>query len=148
MVPSALLGPTAVNAAALVAEHATPHPTGADGASRHGCFDAAEGSSSTLLPALRGRLLLEPTIGAGPPGDFRVIAGTKWASAAAPPRMEALLPQKVGLDRLYASRMSLRRDAKVLVATFVTLVLRQPVAVHRDTAALSLRRRPNALVEG
>jgi lipopolysaccharide/colanic/teichoic acid biosynthesis glycosyltransferase len=62
--------------------------------------------------------------------------------------LEALLPQKVGLDRLYASRISLRRDAKVVVATFVTLVLRQPVAVHRDTAALSLRRRTDALVEG
>jgi hypothetical protein len=31
----------------------------------------------------------------------------------------------------------------------VTLVLRQPVAVHRDTAALSLRRRTsNAVLEG
>ena len=55
--------------------------------------------------------------------------------------LQALLPQKVGLDRLYAGRMSLRRDVSILVATFVTLVLRQPVAVNRDTAALSLRRR-------
>ena len=62
--------------------------------------------------------------------------------------LEALLPQKVGLDRLYASRISLRRDARVLVATFVTLVLRQPVAVHRDTAELTLRRRSNAVLEG
>jgi lipopolysaccharide/colanic/teichoic acid biosynthesis glycosyltransferase len=62
--------------------------------------------------------------------------------------LQALLPQKVALDRLYAGRISLRRDAKVVVATFVTLVLRQPVAVHRDTAALSLRRRTDALVEG
>ena len=53
------------------------------------------------------------------------------------------------LDRLYASRMSIRRDLSILVATFVTLVLRQPVAVHRDTAALSLRRRTsNAVLEG
>jgi hypothetical protein len=46
----------------------------------------------------------------------------------------------VGLDRLYASRVSIRRDVSILAATFMTLVLRQPVAVHRDTAALSLRR--------
>jgi lipopolysaccharide/colanic/teichoic acid biosynthesis glycosyltransferase len=63
--------------------------------------------------------------------------------------VQALLPQKVGLDRLYASRVSVRRDFSILVATFVTIVLRQPVAVHRDTAALSLRRRPsNAVLEG
>ena len=63
--------------------------------------------------------------------------------------VQALLPQKVGLDRLYASRVSVRRDVSILVATFVTIVLRQPVAVHRDTAALSLRRRrSNAVLEG
>jgi lipopolysaccharide/colanic/teichoic acid biosynthesis glycosyltransferase len=63
--------------------------------------------------------------------------------------VQALLPQKVGLDRLYASRVSIRRDISILVATFMTLVLRQPVAVHRDTAALSLRRRTsNAVLEG
>jgi lipopolysaccharide/colanic/teichoic acid biosynthesis glycosyltransferase len=63
--------------------------------------------------------------------------------------LEALLPQKVRLDRLYASRASTRRDLSVLVATFVTLVLRQPVAVHRETAALTLRRRvTNPLPKG
>jgi lipopolysaccharide/colanic/teichoic acid biosynthesis glycosyltransferase len=62
--------------------------------------------------------------------------------------VQTLLPQKVGLDRLYASRVSIRRDISILVATFVTLVLRQPVAVHRDTAAITLRRRPNAVLEG
>jgi lipopolysaccharide/colanic/teichoic acid biosynthesis glycosyltransferase len=63
--------------------------------------------------------------------------------------LEALLPQKVGLDRLYARRASTRRDVSVLVATFVTLVLRQPVAVHRETAALTLRRREtDSLPEG
>jgi NDP-mannose synthase len=54
----------------------------------------------------------------------------------------ALLPQKVALDRLYASRFGTRRDFKVLIATIATLVLRQPVAVNRTTGALSLRRRP------
>jgi lipopolysaccharide/colanic/teichoic acid biosynthesis glycosyltransferase len=63
--------------------------------------------------------------------------------------LDALLPQKVGLDRLYAGRLGTRRDLSILVATFVTLVLRQPVAVHRDTAALTLRRREtDPLLEG
>jgi lipopolysaccharide/colanic/teichoic acid biosynthesis glycosyltransferase len=63
--------------------------------------------------------------------------------------VQALLPQKVGLDRLYAERVSIRRDVSILAATFVTLVLRQPVAVHRGTAALSLRRRtPNVVLKG
>lgn len=52
-----------------------------------------------------------------------------------------LLPQKVALDRLYASRLSTRRDLAILGATFGTLVLRQPVAVNRATGALTLRRR-------
>jgi lipopolysaccharide/colanic/teichoic acid biosynthesis glycosyltransferase len=63
--------------------------------------------------------------------------------------VQALLPQKVGLDRLYAERVSIRRDVSILAATFVTLVLRQPVAVHRGTAALSRRRRtPNVVLKG
>ena len=56
--------------------------------------------------------------------------------------VHALLPQKVGLDRMYASRMSTRRDLRILAATLKTLVLRQPVAVHRGTGALTPRRRP------
>jgi lipopolysaccharide/colanic/teichoic acid biosynthesis glycosyltransferase len=52
-----------------------------------------------------------------------------------------LLPQKVALDRLYAERLSLRRDAAILAATVATLVFRQPVAVDRRTGALTLRRR-------
>ena len=58
--------------------------------------------------------------------------------------LNALLPQKVALDRLYASRFGTRRDLKILIATIATLVLRQPVAVNRTTGALSLRRRPRA----
>jgi lipopolysaccharide/colanic/teichoic acid biosynthesis glycosyltransferase len=52
-----------------------------------------------------------------------------------------LLPQKVALDRLYASSLSTRRDLRILAATVVTLVLRQPVAVNRATGRLTLRRR-------
>jgi lipopolysaccharide/colanic/teichoic acid biosynthesis glycosyltransferase len=56
--------------------------------------------------------------------------------------VEALLPQKVGLDRMYASRLSTRRDLRILIATFKTVVLRKPVAVHRETGVLTRRRRP------
>ena len=56
--------------------------------------------------------------------------------------LNALLPQKVALDRLYASRFGTRRDFKILIATIATLVLRQPVAVNRTTGALTVRRRP------
>jgi lipopolysaccharide/colanic/teichoic acid biosynthesis glycosyltransferase len=58
--------------------------------------------------------------------------------------VNALLPQKVGLDRMYASRLSTRRDLRILVATFMTVFLRKPVAVHRGTGALTRRRRPAA----
>jgi lipopolysaccharide/colanic/teichoic acid biosynthesis glycosyltransferase len=59
--------------------------------------------------------------------------------------LTALLPQKVALDLLYARRVSLRRDAGILVATVATLVLRQPVAVDRVSGALTPRRRPAAI---
>jgi lipopolysaccharide/colanic/teichoic acid biosynthesis glycosyltransferase len=59
--------------------------------------------------------------------------------------VSAFLPQKVALDRLYASRPSVRRDIEIMVATVVTLV-GQPVAVDRGTGALTLRRRPRAPV--
>jgi lipopolysaccharide/colanic/teichoic acid biosynthesis glycosyltransferase len=52
-----------------------------------------------------------------------------------------LLPQKVELDRLYVTRWGTRCDLWILGATFVTLVLRQPVAVDRATGRLTLRRR-------
>jgi lipopolysaccharide/colanic/teichoic acid biosynthesis glycosyltransferase len=56
--------------------------------------------------------------------------------------VRALLPQKVGLDRLYADRPSLRRDLAILLATLATIALRVPIAVDRITGALSIRRRP------
>jgi lipopolysaccharide/colanic/teichoic acid biosynthesis glycosyltransferase len=52
-----------------------------------------------------------------------------------------LLPQKVALDRLYATGLSTRRDLRILGATIVTVVLRKPVAVNRATGRLTLRRR-------
>jgi lipopolysaccharide/colanic/teichoic acid biosynthesis glycosyltransferase len=56
--------------------------------------------------------------------------------------VNALLPQKVALDRMYASRLSTRRDLRILVATFMTVFLRKPVAVNRGTGVLTRRRRP------
>jgi len=53
-----------------------------------------------------------------------------------------LLPQKVALDRLYAQHPSLRRDLRILAATIVTLLFRQPLAVDRRTGILTVRRRP------
>ena len=48
----------------------------------------------------------------------------------------------IALDRLYARHLSLGRDLRILGATILTLVFRQPVAVDRATGRLSLRRRP------
>ena len=56
--------------------------------------------------------------------------------------LSRLLPQKVGLDRMYASRLSTRRDLRILAATFTTVFLNRPVAVHRKTGVLTRRRRP------
>jgi lipopolysaccharide/colanic/teichoic acid biosynthesis glycosyltransferase len=55
--------------------------------------------------------------------------------------VKELLPQKVGLDRLYAEHLDTRRDLRILFETFRTLVLKQPVAVNRETGALTRRRR-------
>ena len=61
--------------------------------------------------------------------------------------LAALLPQKVALDRLYASCPSVRRDLWILGATILAVVFRQALAVDRTTGALTLRRR-EPVVEG
>ena len=53
-----------------------------------------------------------------------------------------VLPQKCALDRLYLGGASVRRDLGILWWTLVAVLLRRPVAVHRQTGALRLRRRP------
>jgi lipopolysaccharide/colanic/teichoic acid biosynthesis glycosyltransferase len=60
--------------------------------------------------------------------------------------VSGLLPQKIALDRLYAGRGSLRRDVRILGATILTVVFRQPLAVDRTTGTLTLRR-ARAVVE-
>jgi lipopolysaccharide/colanic/teichoic acid biosynthesis glycosyltransferase len=52
-----------------------------------------------------------------------------------------ILPQKLTMDKLYASAPSARLDAWILFWTFVTVVLRNPVSVNRVTAAMRIRRR-------
>jgi lipopolysaccharide/colanic/teichoic acid biosynthesis glycosyltransferase len=52
-----------------------------------------------------------------------------------------ILPQKLGMDKLYARRSSLRLDLAVLYWTVATVIMRRPVAVHRDTAKMNIRRR-------
>jgi lipopolysaccharide/colanic/teichoic acid biosynthesis glycosyltransferase len=56
--------------------------------------------------------------------------------------VEEILPQKVALDRMYAAAPTLGRDARILWWTFVTVLLTQPVAVHRSTGAMRRRARP------
>jgi lipopolysaccharide/colanic/teichoic acid biosynthesis glycosyltransferase len=56
--------------------------------------------------------------------------------------VEAILPQKVQLDRLYAAHPSPAVDVRVLAATFRTVVLHQQIAVDRVNGAMTRRRRP------
>lgn len=51
-----------------------------------------------------------------------------------------LLPQKAALDRMYAERISIRRDLAIALATAAPVLLRMPIAVNRATGALTLRR--------
>jgi lipopolysaccharide/colanic/teichoic acid biosynthesis glycosyltransferase len=50
-----------------------------------------------------------------------------------------ILPQKVGLDTLYARDYRLTMDLKVLAWTAVAMLARKRVSVHRRTGALTLR---------
>jgi len=54
---------------------------------------------------------------------------------------ERLLPQKMVIDELYGRRRTFFFDAKILMWTIVAVLLRQDVAVHRQTGNLTLRRR-------
>jgi lipopolysaccharide/colanic/teichoic acid biosynthesis glycosyltransferase len=52
-----------------------------------------------------------------------------------------ILPQKIGLDTLYADSYRVRMDLAVLGWTVAATVLRRPVAVHRTTGKMNVRRR-------
>jgi lipopolysaccharide/colanic/teichoic acid biosynthesis glycosyltransferase len=58
--------------------------------------------------------------------------------------VSSLLPQKAALDCMYAGRISIRQDLAVALATAVTVLLGQPIAVNRATGALTLRRTAKA----
>ena len=53
-----------------------------------------------------------------------------------------LLPKKIELDLLYVQRRSIALDLRIIAWTAAAVVLRRDVAVHRETAQLSRRRRP------
>jgi lipopolysaccharide/colanic/teichoic acid biosynthesis glycosyltransferase len=53
-----------------------------------------------------------------------------------------LFPQKIRMDRLYATSRSGLMDLRVLVWTAFVVLSRNEVAVHRGTGRLTVRRRP------
>lgn len=55
--------------------------------------------------------------------------------------LERILPQKMRLDRIYATGYRLRLDLHILAWTFITVFASRPVAVHRETGRMNLRRR-------
>lgn len=55
--------------------------------------------------------------------------------------VEAILPQKVRLDMLYARTWTLWGDLRILVWTILPVVLRVDVAVNRRSGTLTVRRR-------
>jgi lipopolysaccharide/colanic/teichoic acid biosynthesis glycosyltransferase len=52
-----------------------------------------------------------------------------------------ILPQKVALDRMYASRRTLSFNLRILFWTPVALLLRCPVTVNHESGKMTLRRR-------
>jgi lipopolysaccharide/colanic/teichoic acid biosynthesis glycosyltransferase len=55
--------------------------------------------------------------------------------------LHQILPQKVTLDRLYASRRSVWLDLQILFWTVPAVMLRRQIAVHRATGRMNRRRR-------
>lgn len=53
-----------------------------------------------------------------------------------------VLPQKIGMDLLYAERGTLAMDLRILMWTFLGVVLHASVAVDRRSGRLGWRRRP------
>jgi lipopolysaccharide/colanic/teichoic acid biosynthesis glycosyltransferase len=53
--------------------------------------------------------------------------------------VKGILPQKIGIDCMYAARRSLRMDLGILWWTAAAVLLRREVAVHRETGGLTLR---------
>ena len=58
--------------------------------------------------------------------------------------VECLLPQKIGLDRLYVANRSAVMDLRILFWTFATVLSGVDVSVSRESGRLSIRRRAHA----
>jgi lipopolysaccharide/colanic/teichoic acid biosynthesis glycosyltransferase len=56
--------------------------------------------------------------------------------------LQTILPQKIGLDRMYAASPTLARDGRILWSTVLVTVAHRSVAVDRATGTMTLRRRP------
>ena len=56
--------------------------------------------------------------------------------------MRRLLTAKIRIDHLYASRRTVGLDVTIALWTVAAVVLRRDVAVNRQTARLTIRRRP------
>ena len=54
---------------------------------------------------------------------------------------DRIFPQKIGLDKLYASHPSIRVDFWILFWTAAAVLMRRDVAVHRQSGKMNLRRR-------
>jgi lipopolysaccharide/colanic/teichoic acid biosynthesis glycosyltransferase len=52
-----------------------------------------------------------------------------------------ILPQKVGIDRMYIERHTVGMDVRILLWSVAAIAMRRDVAVHRQTGRLTLRRR-------
>ena len=55
--------------------------------------------------------------------------------------LDAILPQKVRLDLLYAQSWTIGGDLRILLWTVLPVILRMHVAVNRYSGALTVRRR-------
>jgi lipopolysaccharide/colanic/teichoic acid biosynthesis glycosyltransferase len=54
--------------------------------------------------------------------------------------VNGILPQKIGIDHMYAARRSFGMDLRILWWTAAAVLIRREVAVHRETGRLTLRR--------
>ena len=55
--------------------------------------------------------------------------------------VSAILPQKVGLDTMYAARRSFWFNLRILFWTAAAVLMRRQVAVHRNSGKMNLRKR-------
>jgi lipopolysaccharide/colanic/teichoic acid biosynthesis glycosyltransferase len=61
--------------------------------------------------------------------------------------LSRIFPQKCALDRHYVQSVGLAIDLRILAWTTIAIVLRRPVAVHRQTGRMSLRRQRRSPAE-